>query len=281
MDQLMASDLFQKLTAQQGLPQLDQFVRETGFDPRHDVREILYVYVPQGSVLLARGKFNLKQDPVAGMKLVRHGQYSVHVLDNSGFCILDSSLAAAGDLPAVEAALDEWQRGTHQAAQPLLASVASVDPTTPLWGTSTGFAGFLANNLPGAGGGGIDFSAVFKGIESTWFSASVTSGFEAKIHCITATEKDAMNLRDTAKGLIGLGRLSVPQGNPDLLRFWDGFTVEQAGTSFSLIADIPGDLINQMIRMFSAPGGREGRGASGRGGRGARNGTGRRSPVVP
>ena len=96
----------------------------------------------------------------------------------------------------------------------------------PLWGVSTGFAGFLANNLPHAGNG-IDFSAIFRGIESTWFSASVASGFQAAIHCTTATEKDAMNLRDAAKGLVGLGRLSVPQNKPDLLRFWDGITVDQ------------------------------------------------------
>jgi hypothetical protein len=280
MDQLMASELFQKLTARQKLPGLDQFVRDTGFDPRRDVREFLFVTGPKGSVLLARGTFNLKQDPAPGMKVVRHGQYAIRTLENSGFCILDPTLAAAGDLAAVEAALDEWQHGAHQAAQPLLATVASISPQATLWGTSTGFASFLAGNLPRAGNG-IDFSSIFKGIESTWFSASVTSGFEASIHCTTATEKDAMNLRDTAKGLIGLGRLSVPQGQPDLLRFWDGLTVEQAGTEFTLNADIAGDLIDQMVQLFSGPPGRGASGRGGRGGRGVRGGSGRSGTVVP
>ena len=54
MDQLIASDLYQKLTAQQKLAQFDQFVRDTGFDPRRDVREILLGSGPQGTVLLAR-----------------------------------------------------------------------------------------------------------------------------------------------------------------------------------------------------------------------------------
>src|SRR5580692_1477591 len=82
MDQLTASELYQKLIAQQKLPQLDQFARDTGFDPRHDVREFLWVTGPQGSVLLARGKFNLKGDPAAGLKLERHGQYNIRLLDN-------------------------------------------------------------------------------------------------------------------------------------------------------------------------------------------------------
>lgn len=284
MDQLTASDLYQKLMAQQKLPQLDQFARETGFDPRHDVREILLVNGPQGSVLLARGKFNLKADPIAGMAVIRHGQYSIRTLPPSasagstpdvpsGFCILDSSLAAAGEVPAIEAALDEWaQKGAHKAADALLATVTGVSDQAALWGVSTGFAKFLASNLPGAGNG-LDFSAIFRGIESSWFSASVGSGLQASIHCTTATEKDAMNLRDAAKGLIGFGRLSVPQNKPELLRFWDALTVDQTGRSFALNADVSGDLIDQMVQFLSAPSG--GRGGSGRGGRGGRGGSGR------
>ena len=280
MDQLIASDLYQKLISQQKLPQLDVFAHDTGFDPRHDVREVLLASGSKGNVLLARGKFNLKQDPAPGMKLVRHGQYNIHTLNTSGFCILDSTLAVAGDLTAVNAAVDEWQNGSHKAAQSLLGTVADLSPQTQLWGASTGFASFLAANLPRAGNG-IDFSAIFKGIDSTWFSASATSGFQAAIHGNTATEQDAIALRDTAKGLIGLGRLSVPEGQSDLLRFWDGITVEQAGRSFTLNADIGGTLIDQMVRYISAPGpGRGGRGGSGRGGRGGRGGSGGRGRSV-
>ncbi|HVW10848.1 MAG TPA: hypothetical protein VHC90_19815 [Bryobacteraceae bacterium] len=270
MDQITASELYRKLVAQQKLPQLDEFARETGFDPRRDVREILSATTASGTVLLARGKFNVKQEPISGLTLVRHGQYNIHVLDQSGFCILDSTLAAAGQIPALEAALDEWKtNGSHHAADQLLKSVGAVNAQTPLWGVSTGFAQFLAQNLPRAASNGIDFSSIFKGIQNTWFSADVATGFVGGIHCITATEKDAQNLRDAAKGLIGLGRLSVPENKPDLLKFWDGFTVEQEGRSFSLDADISGDLIDEMVHMLSAPSGRGpgGRGGSGRRGR--------------
>ena len=283
MDQLLSAELYRKLVAQQKLPQLEAFFRETGFDPRRDVREILLVTVPQGSVLLARGAFNLKQNPAPSMKIVRHGQYAIHVLDQYGYCLLDSTLAAAGEVPAVEAALDEWQSGSHAGATPLLKTLATLNDQTELWGVSTGFAKFLADNLPRAGNG-IDFSSIFKGIESTWFSASVTSGFQAAIHCTTATEKDAIALRDTAKGLVGFGRLSVPENKPDLLRFWDGFTVEQAGQSFTVNADIAGDLIDEMAQLLSAPGGRGGsggRGGRGGTGRGGRGGSGGRGPRVP
>ncbi len=254
MEQITGSALYQKLMAQQKLPQLDQFARETGFDPRRDVREILSATTGNGTVLLARGKFNVKDEPIEGLKLLRHGQYNIRVFDQSGFCILDSTLAVAGEIPAVEAALDEWKaNGSHHAAAQLLKSVETLSPQTPLWGVSTGFAQFLSQNLPRAGNNGIDFSTIFKGIQTTWFSADVTSGFEGSIHCTTANEKDAMNLRDAAKGLIGLGRLSVPENRPELLKFWDGFNVEQDGRSFALNIDVSGDLIDQMVQMLSAP----------------------------
>ena len=267
MDRLIASDIYQKLIARQSLPQLETFFRETGFDPRKDVREVLLTNVPQGTVLMARGTFDLKQVPPASTKLLRHGEYSIRTLESYGNCFLDSTLAVAGETTAVEAALDEWKRGAHTGAQALLKQVATVDTQTPLWGVSTGFASFLAGNLPRMGNG-IDFAAIFKGIESTWFTATVASGFQASIHCTTASEKDAMNLRDTAKGLIGFGRLNVPEGQPEMLRFWDGFTVDQTGRAFALNADISGDLLDQMVRMLSFGGGRGGRGGSGRGGRG-------------
>ena len=276
MDQVIVSDLYQKLIAQQKLPQLDQFVKETGFDPRRDVRELLYIYVPSGSVLVARGKFVMKSDPAPGMKIVRHGEYNIHAQDASGFCILDSTLAAAGELPALEAALDEWTGGSHDSAQALLKPVAAINEQIPVWGVSTGFASFLASSLPRAGNG-LDFSAIFKGIESSWFTLSVSSGLQAAIHCTAATEKDAVGLRDTTKGLIGLGRLMVPQDKPDLVHLWDGLTVEQDGRSFTLNADISGSGIDQLVQLFSNASGRGGRGGSGRGGRGGsgRGGAGR------
>lgn len=111
MDQIKQTEIYKKLLATQNLSQLDEFARDTGFDPRRDVRELLYTTGPQGSVMLARGTFRLTSTTLKNMKKTRHGQYDIWDLDGNGFCILDSTLAAAGDIPAVEAALDEWNWG--------------------------------------------------------------------------------------------------------------------------------------------------------------------------
>ncbi len=250
MDQIKTTDFYRKLIEQRKLSQVDRFAKETGFDPRRDVRELLFASTSTGGVLLARGTFPLHPQ-VSDTKPLRHGKYTIQTSGGSGFCILDTTLAAAGDLQSVEAALDEWTSGTHAAAQPLLGRARGVDPQSQFWGVSAGFAGFLADNMPGAGRG-IDFSKIFQGLEDTWFQASFTTGFQALVHGATATEPDAVNLRDTMKGLIGFGRLSVPENQPEMLKLWDGIGVEQEGRTVSIHADIPENLVDRLVRMLSA-----------------------------
>jgi hypothetical protein len=274
MEAIRQTDLYRRMLAERKLPDVDRFAAETGFDPRRDVRELLYVTAPgQTNVMLARGTFRPNLSSMKDLKVVRHGEYNVFVNAGgndaeakAGFCILDATLAAAGELPAIEAALDEWKSGSHTAAQPLLARVHPASPGAQLWGVSTGVAGFLADYMPRADNG-VNFSRIFRGLEDTWFEADFAAGLRASVHGRTQTDQDAVNLRDAAKGLIGLGRLSVPENQPDMLRLWDGIAVFQEGRNLLVNANIPENLMDKLVAMFSpgpgfspAPGrGRRGR----------------------
>jgi hypothetical protein len=68
----------------------------------------------------------------------------------------------------------------------------------------------------------------------------------------TRTEQDASNLRDAVRGMVGLGRLQVPDNQPELLRAWDGITAEQQGRSIAVHVDIPKELADELIDMFNA-----------------------------
>jgi len=251
MDQIKQTEIYKKLLATQNLSQLDQFASDTGFDPRRDVRELLFTTNARGSVMLARGTFHINSITLKGAQKTRHGQYDIWGQGGNGFCILDPTLAVAGDIPAVEAALDEWTSGTHTAAQPLLARVAGVNPQSQLWGISMGTGNFLADHPPAANSG-LDFSRIFSSLHDYWFQADFSAGLRAEVHGTTGTEKDAMNLRDAVRGLVGLGRLNVPENQPELLKVWDGITVDQQGRSISLHADIAQDLIDKMVLLLNA-----------------------------
>jgi hypothetical protein len=255
MDQIRNTDLYRKLVESRKLPQLDFFAHQTGFDPRRDVREFLLADTRSGGAILARGTFHINPESHKDAKVIRHGEYNVIVSGGGAFCVLDSTLVAAGDVESVLAVLDEWKSGTHMAAQPLLAQASQVDPSSQVWGVSASFAGFPANHMPSTGTG-IDFSKIFRGLRNIWFQADFSSGLKGEVHGSTATDQDAANLRDTAKGLIGFGRLSVPENQPDMLKVWDGIAVEQDGRSVAIRADIPTGLLDRLIQLFAAPSGR-------------------------
>jgi len=259
MDQIVATEFYRRLADQGRLTMVDQFARETGFDPRRDVRELLFASSSIGGVMLARGSFKPGMKPVGDAKPVRYAGYNVWTSNGAGYSILDSTLAAAGDLKSLEAALDEWKSGSHRAAQPLLARAKGVDPSSQMWGVSTRFAGFLADHLPRSASG-IDFSKIAKGLDDTWFEASFSGGVQAGIHGVAATDQDAINLRDAVKGLIGFGRLSVPENQPEMLKLWDGITVDQQGRAIAIEADVPQSLADQMMRMLTSPALGRGRG---------------------
>ena len=77
---------------------------------------------------------------------------------------------------------------------------------------------------------------------------------------MAATDQDAINLRDAVKGLIGFGRLSVPENQPEMLKLWDGITVDQQGRAIAIEADVPQSLADQMMRMLTSPALGRGRG---------------------
>ncbi len=268
MAELKSTALFSKMMAAQKLPELDKFAKETGFDLRTDVREVLFASGPKGGVLLARGKFAVKLSEVQGLKRVRHGQYNLYQMPttggNSGFCILDQTLAAAGTMEALTAALDEWVSGQHTAAQPLLAKAAGISAKAQFWGISSGFASFVADHLPGMTSGNVDFSKIFRGVQDTWFDMDLSKGLKCEIHGTAANEKDAVSLRDAAKGLIGFGRLSVPEGQKELYRVWDGIEAEQQGRNISIKADIEQGLLDKVVNLLQAMPAGPGRRATGK-----------------
>ncbi len=251
VEEISGTDFYRKLMAGQTFSGLDQFAEDSGFDPRRDVREILFATTRGGGVLMARGTFHTNTPPPPGAVRIRHGEYVIWRRGGNGFCILDATLAVAGNLPAVEAALDEWKSGGHNEAQALLARVGAVNPQNQVWGISTGPANFLADNLPRSNSG-LNFSHIFQGLEDPWFEADLSNGLRAEAHGTTKTEQEASNLRDAVRGMVGLGRLQVPENQPELLRAWDGITAEQQGRSITVRVDIGKDLAARLIDLFNA-----------------------------
>jgi hypothetical protein len=253
MEQLKTAPLYTKLVLQQKLPQLDAFAGETGFDPRRDVRDLIVASngKPNAGVLLARGNFH-----IAEVKTLKNTQYRGYVLtltpkEDAGFCILDRTLAIAGPTASMKAALDHYLSSSRDASTALLDQARAVPERFQIWSVSMGVSDFLADHLP-LEGNAANFARVFRSLENLHFEADLSHGLSglAKGQCHNA--EDAKSLGDAVRGLIGFGRLSVPENQPDLLRLWDGLRVEQNDRDITISANIPQELIDKLVQFFES-----------------------------
>lgn len=251
MDQLKTTPLYQKLVAQKKLPQLDQFAADTGFDPRRDVRELLAASNGKETVLLARGNFHLGN--IQGVTKSSYKGYTIYSRGEGGYCLLDSTLAVAGQLPELHAALDQYKSGNRPATAALLAKAQAIPGQNQFWAVSVGGADFIARNLPQEGNGA-NFARIFRALQNTMFQADLRNGLDAVAQGNCNTDKDAKDLGDAARGLVGFGRLSVPENQPELLRLWDGIHVDQDQKNIKITAKISQDLIDKLVQMVSGSG---------------------------
>jgi hypothetical protein len=257
MEQVKTTPLFIRLIGQQKLPQLDSFSSDTGFDPRRDVRDLLLASSgrPNSGVLLARGTFHVSLEKVDAKALKTVG-YRGYVLtltgkEDAGFCIMDRSLAIAGPTASMKAALDHYLSSTKNESTPLLEQARAVPQQFQVWSVSTGAADFLANNLPHEGNAA-NFGKIFRSMENTHFQADLSHGLNAMAQGMCRTDADAKSLADAVRGLIGFGRLSVPDNQPELLRLWDGLKIDQNQRSLTITANIPQELVDKLAQFFQS-----------------------------
>ena len=244
MADLRSTELYNKLISQQRLSDLDDFARQTNFDPRKDVSEMLIASDGVDSIMLARGNFNPK--PPAGLKKSIYKGATIYGKDGGAYAILDASTAVAGPERGVRKAIDQKQSGRPGAAV-LIDRARALPGVAQLWFVSSGW-GALPDRMAAEGGNLSNMGRFFRSLENATATVDLRSGIAAAAQGQCRTDQDAKALGDAARGMIGLGRLSVPENQPEMLRVFDGIKVEQRQRSVELNVQIPPDLIDRLLQ---------------------------------
>ncbi len=244
MSDLRSTPLYSKMVAQKRLSDLDDFAKKTNFDPRKDVNDMLVASNGTDSVLLARGTFKI-QTP-AGLKKSLYKGVAIYGKDDGAYAILDASTAVAGSVAAVRKAIDQKQSGQRGAAA-LVEQARSLAGSGQIWLVSNGW-GTLPDRLSAQGGNISNANRFLRSIESATLIADLRSGLAANLTGQCRTEQDAKTLGDAARGMVGLGRLSVPENQPEMLRVFDGIKVDQKQKAIQLNVNIPPDLIDRLLQ---------------------------------
>lgn len=246
MEEIRATPVYKRLLIRQRLQELDKFAAETGFDPRKDVRELLMASNGKDTVVVARGKFPGTGIPSA-KKLIYKG-YTLFENEEGAYAVLDTTTAVAGKTLAVRSAIDQYKSGNRNAAAALLRKAQEVPGPNQIWAVSIGWGNFLERAAPETGNAA-NFGKIFRSLENTTFAADLRTGLNATATGLCTTEQDARTLHDALRGLVGLGRLSVPDNQPELARFYDGIKVEQQQRSLKITVSEPLDLLDKLLEM--------------------------------
>jgi hypothetical protein len=242
VEELKSTPLYKEV-----LPLLGSVERE-GFDPRRDIQELLIASSGNNTVAIARGRFDRRE--LASMEQFQHQGVTLYGNDRGAVALIDDSTAIAGTTPAVRSAIDQHKTGRRAAAS-LLAKARALPTPNQVWMVSEGAATFLRAPRMQSGEA---IQKMLNSLSDLTFFADFREGVYASASARSATDADAKFIGDTARGLIGLGRLSVPRGEPELAKAFDGVTVQQSGRSVSIHAKLPEDvaaLAMERLRSFS------------------------------
>jgi hypothetical protein len=247
MEAVRTTPLYRKMMASKALPQLDDFARQTGFDPRRDVRELLIASNGSDALVAARGTFNLHD--IEGAVKSSYKGYTLYSRENGAVALVDSTTAVAGSRDAVRSALDRYKAGDRSGPAELLARARQIPNENQIWSVSNGFESLITRNIPQEGNAA-NAGRILRSLENTTFAADLRTGVNGYINGLCRTDQDAKNLGDAARGLVGLGRLSVPENQPELLRLWDGIKVDQQQRSVKITLAIPEDLVDKLVDLL-------------------------------
>ncbi len=249
IDSLRNTEFYQRAIRVAGADGLDSLTRLTSIDPRKDVREVLTCSDGKSAVVLARGRWDngAVEQRLPANGAVRsdfHGR-TLYTAGPNAVWFPRSGVAAAGPTAAVKQ-LIAAQAGAHGVPDALRDKLNSVPESSQFWLAYLGRPATLAPQAPQGSTLG-NILQMVRGVNGLVLGLDLRTGLhlEAQVSC--DAEDDARRVRDALRGLIGMGRLSTPDNQPDLLKVFDAIEVNRDHTAVSVRAKLPQTLVNQFL----------------------------------
>ncbi len=254
VEELNRSAVYQKWIAPRVLERLGGLA-ESGFDPRNDLLEAVVASNGKDVLLLARGRFAPEK---IGPHLERSGaqrftykNFTLYGDSEAALVFLSRQIAAAGPPPILRSLVDRPR--TSRAPARLLEKMKAVPAASQIWAVSLGPNPFGNLSLPWQGNG-VGLGRLLHSVESIWAGADLRSGLDMTVEWTCRTKNDAKLLHDALRGLIGMGRLSTPENERDLLRFYDAIEVSQREVAVQVHTALSSELLTKFLsRMERQP----------------------------
>jgi hypothetical protein len=247
--QIQNTPVYRKLSSGSNFRELDEFVKKTRLDPRKDIDEVVFASNGKDGVLIVRGRF---EDPRAleallekeGARRVAANGHSILATGDAGVVFIDKHIALAAKMPYLETAIKPT--GDDSNKRNVLHEVSALPQDKHLWGVAIG--GFAPIPLPQTGNLA-NLNRIFRSLETVTMTLDMENGLNLDAMGQCGDEKDAKQLHDMLRALIGFGRLSTPSDKPEMLRFFDRIKVDHAKRKVEVNADVPLDMVDYFLSL--------------------------------
>lgn len=219
-----------------------------GVDPGKDLREFLFAHDGKAGLALARVTFNSQE---LADRLVKEGAErsdykgkTVLGRGQAGLALVSDGVVAAGPMKLLHAAIDRAVSGAKPALPERLArSLASLPSAAQFYFTGAGGATL---NLPrGSNLGNID--KVLASLDSVTGFADLSKGVRVAATGQCTDAEAAKRLHTQMRGLIGMGRLSTPDNQPELLKLFDAIETKLDEKAIQLNVNLSVEQAEQAI----------------------------------
>ena len=247
LEALERTPVYQKYLADRKFPQVEEFAKQTGLDPKKDLWELLFVSDGKNNVLLGRGKFANEMEPrleKEGAKRFGYKGYTLVGNEKTAVVFFSSSTAATGPTDSLKFLLD--QRGASKGPPAALAALMNDIPVdAQFWAAyvggpvDLGFTGNMAN-----------FSKLVQDIQTGSLYFDLRTGLSGVAAGECSTDASAEEVQGALKAFIGLGRLNTPASAKDMQAAWDGMRVTRQEKRVKLYIDVPQNVVDQFINLW-------------------------------
>ena len=209
--------------------------------------ELLFVSNGKTAVLLGRGKFANEMEPrleKEGAKRFGYKGFNLIGDERGAVVFISSSTAAIGPTDALRYLLDhrETSHGPPESLQGLLKDIP-VD--AQFWAVYAGGAVDL-----GLGGNLANVTKLVNSVETGSIYFDLRTGVSGVALGNCTTNDGAEQVEGALKAVIGMGRLSTPVNQKELLAAYDSMRVTNQDRRVKLYLDVPENVVEQFLNLW-------------------------------
>jgi hypothetical protein len=253
VEDLLKTPIYTKYLAGRSIPELDDFAKQFGIDPRKDIWEVLFVSNGKESALLGRGRFPSEPEQkfpseFKGATRTNYRGYNLIGNGETALVMIGGSVAGVGQTAALKRILDTRDK-TNGPPAVLANRMKEIPVTAGLWSAYAGSPISLPSN---AKANTANMVKVLNSIESGAFYLDLRTNVSGKATGISSTDASAKELYDSLRGLLGLGRLMGAKDDVKMQRLFDGLRITQDGRSVNFYIEEQEDAITTLMDLMNA-----------------------------